>query len=79
VRVVDAALNGLGQAEALLERTAARLARLPGAAAPPEPRDQVDLSAEMVSLLEARHRFGIHTRVLKTAFEMQGHVLDVLG
>lgn len=79
MRAVDTALNGLDQAEALLERTADRLARLPLAGAQGAPQDAVDLSAEMVSLLEARNHFQVSTRVLKTAFEMEEHLLDVLG
>ncbi len=79
MRVVDTALNGLDQAEALLERTADRLARLPLALEQPAPQDSVDLSAEMVSLIEARHHFQINTRVLKTAFELEERLLDVLG
>ena len=79
MRVVDDALNGLDQAEAMLERTADRLARLPLALEQPAPQDAVELSAEMVSLLEARNYFRINTRVLNTAFEMEEQLLDVLG
>ncbi|MBM3745623.1 MAG: hypothetical protein FJW34_07485 [Acidobacteria bacterium] len=79
MRVVDAALDGLTQAQAMLEGTAYRLARLPLALEQPAPQDCVDLSAEMVNLLEARNLFQINTRVLRTAFEMDEHLLDVLG
>lgn len=79
MKTVDVALCGLGRAEALLERTAGRLARLPGASEQTAPQDVVDLSAEMVALLEAGNRFQINTRVLKTAFQMEQRLLDVLG
>jgi len=79
VRVVDAALDGLSQAQVMLEGTASRLARLPIALEQRAPQDGVDLSAEMAALLEARNLFHINTRVLRTAFEMDEHLLDVLG
>ena len=79
MQVINAALEGLDRAEALLEGAAGRLARLPLALEQPAPRDCVDLSAEMVALLEARNLFRINTRVIRAAFEMQDHLLDVLG
>jgi len=79
MRVFDVALEGLNQAEAVLERTAARLARLPLTLEQPAPQDCVDLSAEMVALLEARNLFQVNTRVLRTADEMSRGLLDVLG
>jgi hypothetical protein len=79
MRVVDTALDGLNQAQAILEGTASRLARLPTALGQPAPQDCVDLSAEMVALIEARSLFQTNTRVLRTAFEMDEHLLDLLG
>jgi hypothetical protein len=79
LKAVDVAWHGFGQVEARLERTASRLARLPLALEQPVGQDAVELSAEMVSLLEARHLFQVNARVLKTAFEMEARLLDVLG
>lgn len=78
MRVADTALDGLHRAEAKLERTADRLARLPSARELSAPEDYVDLSEEMVTLLEARQHFKLNTAVLKTALEMEDHLLDML-
>ncbi len=79
MKVFEIALQGLDQAEAVLEGAAGRLARLPLALEDASPEDSVNLSAEMVALLEARARFQINARVLRTAAEMERHLLDVLG
>jgi len=77
--VFEIALEGLNRAEAVLEGTAGRLARLPLALEDPLLEDTVNLSAEMVALLEARNHFQINARVLRTAADMERHLLDVLG
>jgi flagellar hook protein FlgE len=76
--VFDVALGGLHQAEAKLETAASRLARLPVSLESANPEDVVDLSAEMVALLEARNDFQINTRVIHTADELARHLLDLL-
>jgi len=40
--------------------------------------DMVDLSAEMVSLLEARHLFQANARVVRTGGEMLRRLLDLI-
>lgn len=72
------ALGGLHQAEAKLERAASHLARLPVSLESANPEDVVDLSEEMVALLEARNDFQINTRVIRTADELARHLLDLL-
>ncbi len=55
------ALGGMIQAQARLETTAKRLAQVA------EPTDTIDLSAEMLALLEARNAFATNAQLLKTA------------
>jgi flagellar hook protein FlgE len=75
--VFDVALEGLNRAETVLEGAAGRLARLPLVLEAPE--DVVNLSAEMVALIEARNLFQINARVIRTADEMSRSLLDVLA
>ena len=77
--VFDVALEGLNRAETVLEGAAARLARLPLALETAAPEDVVNLSAEMVALIEARNLFQINARVIRTADEMSRSLLDVLA
>ena len=67
------ALSGMNQAQTRLEGVAKRLARVSDSA------DTIDLSTEMVALLEARNAYATNAKVLKTADEMHGSLLDVLG
>ena len=60
-------------AESSLNRTASRIASLPVAA------DSVDLSAEMVKMLQARNSFDANVKVAKTADEMDRSTLSMLG
>jgi flagellar hook-associated protein FlgK len=76
-QLVSRALEGLDRAEAELERTAERIARLPVSAGHPE--DQVNLSEEMVKLIRVRHSYEANLKVLQTANEMEEHLIDVLG
>ncbi len=69
--MTQAGLAGLQTAQTLLERTANRIA------APPS--DTLDLSAEMVSLLESRNLFETNIRVLQTADDMTKSTIDILA
>ena len=72
---LDTALQGLEDARGKLERTAERVAKsgLPDASTPPS-NDDVDLSAEAVSLMEARNQLLIasHRAMLSAIGEMGG-------
>ncbi|MCW5981769.1 MAG: hypothetical protein KIT09_27030 [Bryobacteraceae bacterium] len=71
------ALDGLNRAWAQLEKTADRLARV---ADPPGPSgDQVELTDEMVNLIQARNSYVANLKSLETVNEMEKHVIDVLG
>ena len=67
------ALSGMHAAQTRLENTATRIAHVS------EPEDRVDLSAEMVALMESRNDFAANAKALKTADQMQQSVLDVLS
>jgi len=77
--VLSAAVEGLQRAEARLGKAAENLARLPLSATSSQPPDQVDLSSEVVALLQARHAHAANLKVIQTADEMQQRLLDVLG
>jgi hypothetical protein len=59
-----------------LERTASRLAM---ASEPGTGADSVDLSAEMIALVEARHDFQVNANVLRTEEDVYQSVLSILG
>jgi flagellar basal body rod protein FlgC len=58
---------------------AERLARLPLTADGAMPQDVVELSAEVIALLEARTAHAANAKVAETAVEMEQKVLDILG
>ena len=64
-------LTGLDRAEASLNQTASRLAS--------GPADTVDLSAEIVALMEARNNFEMNTKVIQATDQMSKSLLDALG
>jgi hypothetical protein len=76
----DAALEGLGKARDQLERAAERVAGagLPATSAA-SPVDDVDLSHEAVSLMEARNQYLLNLRTLKTADDLNRLTIDLLG
>jgi flagellar basal body rod protein FlgF len=76
---VSTALQGLQQAEANLEHTANRLARLPLSADGEGGGDVVSLSDEMVALLRVHQAFDTNLKVIRAAEEMQKKVIDLLG
>jgi flagellar hook-associated protein FlgK len=70
--------EGLRRAEERVQRVAERLARLPlqGSGSP---EDIVELSDEMVALIEARHAHAANAKAIETHVEMQRHLLDILS
>ena len=72
--ILPAALAGMEQAQAGVERAASRIA----ACGTPE-GDRVDLSAEMVSLMEARSGFEADTRLVRVAEDVGRRLVDMLG
>lgn len=74
--VFGIALGGMDRAQEQLEKTATRLARVDTTQ---PPADTVDLSAEMVSLIEARNTYEANLNVLKTADQMRGEIVNLLA
>ena len=72
-------LAGLERATASLNQTARRLAGASFPQTDAAPADAVDLSAEMVSLMEAKNAFKINITLIHTSDEVARSVLDVLG
>jgi len=69
MNILPAALGGMTQAEARVDGVAARVASA----------HTVDLSREMVNLLQARSDFEVNARMVHVAGEMGKQLLDVLG
>ena len=70
------ALQGLQQAFAQAETAARHISQ---AASPAAGGDIVDLSAEMLALMQAKNLTGAMASVARTAEEMDSHVLNLLG
>ena len=71
--------EGLNKAEERVQRVAERLSRLPLAGDASAPEDVIDLSAEVVALIEAKNLHGVNTKVIQTAAELDRHILNILG
>ena len=75
---ISTALGGLQQAQGSLEQVARRVAGASGEGTR-DAADSVDLSAEMVKLLQAKQDFHACTNVIRTADQMEKTALDLLG
>ena len=73
------AAEGLRKADERVQRVAERLSRLPLTGDASIPEDVVDLSAEVVALIEAKNSHGINAKVAETAADLDQHILDILG
>ena len=71
------ALNTIERASALLDRTASKLARSAESGGGAE--DSVDLSVEMLALVEARNAAAIGVKIAQTVDEMERSTLSVFG
>jgi hypothetical protein len=74
---LGSALDTIGRASALLDRTASRLSRSAEIGA--GTGDIVDLSAEMLALVEARNTAAIGVKIAQTVDDLQQSALSVLG
>jgi flagellar basal body rod protein FlgG len=70
----QAPLQGLSQASASLDRAATRIASI----GTPQ-GDSVDLSAEMVALIQAKNNFAANAKVTQTLDEVTKSLLDLIG
>ncbi len=78
MRIFETGLEGLQRAQAALQTTAARIARLPTGIDQP-PGDVVDISAEAVALLLAKNAYKANLKAIETAGEISSSTLDLLG
>ena len=76
-QILAAAVEGLGRAEARLERAARRIAQSGDASSGQQ--DAVSLSEEFVSLIQARHSYMANLRAVEAGDEIERHILDLLG
>jgi flagellar hook protein FlgE len=66
-------LAGLDRATTSLNQTASKIANIS------TPGDTVDLSAEVVNLLQARNGFESNTKVLQTEDDMTKSLFSIIG
>jgi flagellar hook protein FlgE len=79
---IQSALTGMHQAESQIDATASRIANspfpnVPGAQNPPQ--DQLDLSTDMVNLLQSRSNFAADVKVAHVADDIQKSTISILG
>lgn len=67
-------LAGMNRASAKLDRAAARIAMAPVASG-----DSVDLSEEMIALMDARNNFEANVRSFQAEDRMTRTLLDIAG
>ena len=77
--ILPTAAEGLRKSEERIQRVAERLSRFSLSADASAPEDVVDLSAEVVALIEAKNLHGVNAKVAQTAAELDRHILDILG
>lgn len=71
------ALQGLEQANAQLDKAAARLASAAALSPDGSNVDVVDISVETVALLAARNQFSVAAATMKVANEARKSVIDI--
>jgi flagellar hook protein FlgE len=71
-------LQGMQQAADRFQASAERIARMPSSATTP-PEDTLDLSTEMINLLESRNQFAANVKTAKVGDDMTKAMLDLLA
>ena len=71
-------MQGMSQAESQLNTAASHIARL-GSSSPDPQGDTVDLSAEMVALMQSRNDFQANVKVVHAFDEMNKSLLNILA
>lgn len=77
VEISNTALEGMNRAAGLLDKTAARIARMP-LNAETAPTDSVSLSQDMVALLTAQQSFKANVKAAETGGQLTRTLLDML-
>jgi flagellar hook protein FlgE len=72
-------LAGLNAAEGRLNRTAANIANFAGSQQVAPGGDTVDLSSDMVALIEARNNFAANVKTVQTEDQMTQTLLKILA
>lgn len=70
------ALTGMQNAQSALDRAATRIARV---TEPTQPPDIVDLSAEMVAMMQARTDFAANANVARGYDDLTGTLLNMFA
>jgi flagellar hook protein FlgE len=70
-------LSGMQSAQAQVDRSASRIASLPAAAQ--QPSDSVDLSTEMVALLQGRNDFAANAKAFEIQDQTTQNVLNLVA
>ena len=71
--IAISSLQGMQKASAQLDTVASKIAQWP------DDTDSVDLSAEMVAMLNARDNFMANVEAAKTGDELQRALLNIVG
>ncbi len=80
ISAISSGLQGLSRAETQLNTAADHIAKSPLSASDnPQPGDSIDLSSEMVALLESRQNYDANLATLRTSDQMQKTLLDMIG
>lgn len=77
--LLQSATDGIRKTEERVQRVAERLSRLPLSSDGATPEDTVDLSAEVVALIEAKNEHALNAKVAEMATSLDQHMLDILG
>ncbi len=75
--VQSVALNGISRAMGDFTHAAARIARSSDVES--APADTVDLSTEMLAILQARNAVEMNLQVMRTANEMSSELINLLA
>ena len=70
-------LSGMQSAQSQVDRSAARIASLPASAQ--QPSDSVDLSTEMVALLQGRNDFAANAKSFEIQDQMTQSTLNLIA
>ncbi|MFN7922999.1 MAG: hypothetical protein U0Q16_23045 [Bryobacteraceae bacterium] len=79
MEVTAIALEGLGRAQAQIEASAKRVARPVSSESGGIPTDVVDLTKEATDIILAASSYKANLATIRTADELEKHVLDILA
>lgn len=77
--LLPTSVESLKRAEERVLRVAERLVSLPRSGSGDDPEDVVDLSAEVVELLNAKNSYAASGQVTRSLQELDDRILDILG